>query len=83
MSSEKTPEAIADIERSAENSTHDTHGTGIVEEMAISEPTNKLQRWANKLDELAGLEARGIERISEEVRAKKMTVRDYISMFTM
>lgn len=83
MSTEKVPEAVADIEKSAANSTQDGTAVGVVEELAIGEPTNKLQRWANKLDALAGLEARGIERISEELREKKMTVRDYIGMFTM
>lgn len=52
-------------------------------ELAIGEPTNKLQRWANRLDALAGVEARGIERIPDELRERKMTFRDYTHMFTM
>lgn len=75
--------AIDDIERSADGSTHNVPAAGTVEELAIGNPTNKLQRWANKLDEFAGLEARGIERIPEEARARKMTFRDYVTMFTV
>lgn len=79
MASEKNADAATDVESSTQGGTQ----TGIVEELAIEEPTNKLQRWANKLDALAGLEARGIERISEETRERKMSLRDYIGMFTM
>jgi hypothetical protein len=54
-----------------------------IEEIAISNPTNRLERWANKLDVLAGVEARGIERIPEELRERKMALGDYVHMFTM
>jgi hypothetical protein len=61
------------------NSAHDAS----VEELGISRPTNKLQRWANKLDSIVGVEARGIERIPDEMRDREMTIGDYIHMFTM
>ena len=52
-------------------------------ELGISEPENALQRFCNRLDALCGVEARGIERIPEEIRERDMTYRDYIHMFTM
>ncbi|KAI9875350.1 MAG: hypothetical protein M1823_007495, partial [Watsoniomyces obsoletus] len=51
-------------------------------ELGISEPVTTLQRFCNRLDALCGMEARGIERIPEEVRERDMTYRDYIHMFT-
>lgn len=81
MSSEKDVEAgVLDKDMSQKGSS--IHNT-TVEELAISDPTNKLQRWANKLDRIAGVEARGIERISPEIRERKMAMKDYIRMFTM
>ncbi|KAF2000358.1 hypothetical protein P154DRAFT_598772 [Amniculicola lignicola CBS 123094] len=56
---------------------------GTVEELGIPTPTNKLQRWANKLDKLAGVESRGIERIPEEVRERPMAIGDYVHMFVL
>jgi hypothetical protein len=52
-------------------------------ELGISEPENALQRFCNRLDAVCGVEARGIERIPEEIRERDMTYRDYIHMFTM
>jgi hypothetical protein len=52
-------------------------------ELGISEPVNALQRFCNRLDAVCGVEARGIERIPEEIRERTMTYRDYIHMFTM
>lgn len=45
--------------------------------------TTKLQRWANRLDATAGVEARGIERVPEELRDRKVTAGDYVHMFTI
>ncbi|KIW00317.1 uncharacterized protein PV09_08204 [Verruconis gallopava] len=44
---------------------------------------NRLQRWANKLDRIAGVEARGIGRVTEEERDRPVAARDYIHMFTI
>ena len=52
-------------------------------ELGISEPVTALQRFCNRLDAVCGVEARGIERIPEELRERVMTYRDYIHMFTM
>jgi hypothetical protein len=52
-------------------------------ELGISEPANALQRFCNRLDAICGVEARGIERIPEEIRERDMSYRDYIHMFTM
>lgn len=52
-------------------------------QLGISEPENVLQRWCNRLDTVCGVEARGIERIPEEIRERDMALKDYIHMFTM
>lgn len=44
--------------------------------------TNALQRWAYKLEGLAGVEARGIERVPESLRAKETTFADYGTLHT-
>lgn len=44
---------------------------------------NGLQRWANRIDKLAGVEARGIGRVPEDVRDRPVTAADYIHMFTI
>ena len=59
------------------------NGDREIAELGISEPVTALQRFCNRLDALCGVEARGIERIPEELRARVMTYRDYIHMFTM
>lgn len=40
-----------------------------------------LQRWLNRLDGISGLEARGIERVPEELRHPKVTTGSYVQMF--
>lgn len=47
---------------------------------AIPTPTNKLQRFANRLEAFAGIEARGIERVPESERERKYVVKDYLYM---
>lgn len=81
MSTEKKPESIADIEKWP-GGLHDDAATETVQ-MGISEPVNKLERWANKLDALAGIEARGIDRIPEELRERVLSTKDYLQMFIM
>lgn len=84
MSTEKTPdidmsEKMVDLER-ADVSTHRSPSTI---ELGISQPVNALQRFCNKLDAVCGVEARGIERIPEELRERPMALKDYIHMYTM
>ena len=84
MSTEKTPdidmsEKMADLEK-ADVSTHRSPSTV---ELGISQPVNALQRFCNKLDAVCGVEARGIERIPEELRERPMALKDYIHMYTM
>lgn len=79
MASEKILETGVDDTSGTNASIHDA----TVEELGISQPTNRLQRWANKLDAIAGVEARGIERIPPELRERQMAVKDYVQMFTM
>lgn len=45
--------------------------------------TNRLQRFANRLDALAGVEARGIERVPPELRERKLAVKDYMGIAVM
>ena len=52
--------------------------TGFVDEVLL--PHNSFQRWAVRLETNIGLEARGVERVPEELRAKKTVVGDYIQM---
>lgn len=54
-------------------------GTSISEE-PISEQT-QLHRWLNKLDRIPGLETRGIERVPEDYRHRKVTTASYVQMF--
>lgn len=80
MSTEKLPETAVDLEK---------HGgladdaTIADEQMGITEPANRLERWANKLDTMAGMEARGIDRIPEALRERPLTTKDYLQMFIM
>jgi hypothetical protein len=55
---------------------------GKVEELE-SPNSSKLQRWANRLDAAARVEARGIERVPKEIRDRKVTIGDYVHMFTI
>lgn len=79
MPTEKSPESITDMEKGM---SHDDGATETVQ-MGISEPVNKLERWANKLDAMAGIEARGIDRIPEELRERVLSKKDYLQMFVM
>ncbi|KAF2661505.1 hypothetical protein K491DRAFT_586896 [Lophiostoma macrostomum CBS 122681] len=79
MASEKVPQANLDDPSPTASSIHDA----TIEELGISEPTNALQRFANRLDALAGVEARGIDRVSPELRERPMAVKDYVHMFTI
>jgi hypothetical protein len=51
-----------------------------VDNLAIPSPTNGFQRFANKLDSLMGVEARGIERVPEAARMGKASVSNYLQM---
>jgi len=44
---------------------------------------NRLQRFANRLDDLVGVEARGIERVPPELRDRKLAITDYLGMGVM
>ncbi|KIX07147.1 uncharacterized protein Z518_05124 [Rhinocladiella mackenziei CBS 650.93] len=45
--------------------------------------SNRLQRFANRLDALAGVESRGIERVPGELRERKMGLVDYFGVGVM
>ncbi|KIX98734.1 uncharacterized protein Z520_05195 [Fonsecaea multimorphosa CBS 102226] len=45
--------------------------------------TNRLQRFANRLDAAVGVEARGIERVDPEARNQKCTLSDYLAVGVM
>jgi hypothetical protein len=47
---------------------------------AIPKPTSKLQRLANRLEAIVGIEARGIERVPESERERKYAAKDYLYM---
>ncbi|KAJ5133075.1 hypothetical protein N7526_004440 [Penicillium atrosanguineum] len=47
---------------------------------AYVQPRNTMERWVNKLESLAGIEARGIERVPESIKAEKTTTGDYVQM---
>ncbi|KAI1415052.1 hypothetical protein F5Y13DRAFT_197048 [Hypoxylon sp. FL1857] len=49
----------------------------------IAAPRNRLERLANKFDERFGIEARGIQRVPEYLRAGKPTTRDYVQMWSI
>lgn len=76
MSSEKNPDEVA------KDDTTSTVDAATVE-LGISYPQNALERFCHRLDAICGVEARGIERIPEELRERDMSYRDYIHMFTM
>lgn len=59
---------LDDVEASVIHDIH--HGS-------LNPRTNALQRWAYRLEALAGVEARGIERVPESLRAKNTTFGDY------
>ncbi|KNG47670.1 purine-cytosine permease fcy21 [Stemphylium lycopersici] len=76
MSNEKEPDLLEKVD--ASSTIHD-----VEPELGVSEPVNALQRFVNKLDAVCGVEARGIERIPEELRERPVSYRDYIHMFTI
>lgn len=41
----------------------------------------KLQRFVNRLESLAGIEARGIQRVPESLKSRKATFGDYFQVF--
>ena len=43
-------------------------------------PTNTMQKWVDKLESLAGIEARGIGRVPDSIKAEKTTTEDYVQM---
>lgn len=43
-------------------------------------PGNRMQKWVDKLESLAGIEARGIERVPDSIKAEKTTTEDYVQM---
>jgi cytochrome c biogenesis protein ResB len=52
--------------------------TGFVDEILV--PHNRFQRWALRLEATLGFEARGIERVPEELREGKTSNREYVQM---
>ncbi|KAJ5946530.1 hypothetical protein N7454_003369 [Penicillium verhagenii] len=46
----------------------------------ISKSQNSLQRWAARLEQKFGMEARGIDRVPEELRGTKTSLMDYCQM---
>jgi hypothetical protein len=86
--------ATVDITHDAEKAQHLVHPgpasdgseeanigeTADLSQMEIDNPTNGLQRFANKLDNLMGLEARGIERVPESARIGKALASNYLQM---
>ena len=47
---------------------------------AYVQPENTTQRWVDKVESLAGIEARGIERVPESIKAETATTGDYVQM---
>ncbi|KAJ5898310.1 hypothetical protein N7504_008598 [Penicillium tannophilum] len=56
----------------------DAAEAGIVD--VYVQPGNKMQKWVDKLESLAGIEARGIERVPNSIKAEKTTTGDYVQM---
>lgn len=84
MSENKAPDfAMSEKMVDPEKADVSTHRSPSTVELGISQPVNALQRFCNKLDAICGVEARGIERIPEELREREMSLKDYIHMYTM
>lgn len=84
MTTDKTPDfAMSEKMDDLEKANASTHRSPSTVELGISQPVNALQRFCNKLDAVCGVEARGIERIPEELRERPMALKDYIHMYTM
>lgn len=59
---------------------------GTVDHAAMPTATpaeNSMQRWANRIDRLAGVEARGIARVPDDERERPVAFREYLHMFTI
>jgi hypothetical protein len=85
MAITKNTSTLAMAEKTAEplDEADASEGAPSTVELGISNPVNALQRFCNRLDAVCGVEARGIERIPEALRERKLTYRDYLYMFTM
>jgi hypothetical protein len=46
-----------------------------------NQPENSMQRWANRIDRLAGVEARGIARVPDDERERPVSTGEYLHMF--
>jgi len=51
---------------------------GFVDDVLL--PTNRFQKWSVQLETMLGMEARGIQRVPEELRRGKTGTADYIQM---
>lgn len=60
-----------------------TESVAEAEVLMIADPRNRLERLANKFDQLFGLEARGIQQVPESARRGKPTARDYVWMWSI
>lgn len=56
---------------------------GDVNDATTIQAENAMQRWANSIDRLAGVEARGIVRVPDELRERPVALSDYLHMFTI
>ncbi|KAH8892671.1 hypothetical protein GQ53DRAFT_862264 [Thozetella sp. PMI_491] len=75
--------AAAAIAASAEEKkqpSSDTRSSPSVSRASLA-PEGLLQRWFTRLDNIPGLEARGIERVTEDLRHPKPTTGSYLQMF--
>jgi hypothetical protein len=73
-------DAAPPAQEKAKDSLKIESGTPSVSEGPVTNAST-LQRWMTRLDNIPGLEARGIERVSEELRHPKVTVGSYLQMF--
>jgi hypothetical protein len=84
---EKRSESVKDgeIVDTAISSPSESATDEALEENCTTIPTasNRLQKFANKLDLIAGFEARGIERVPESMRKRKPAARDYLQMLAI
>lgn len=78
-SSEKGPVPSTDSQPSS------TEEAGAFEPVNVTSvaASNRLQRFANRLDAMAGVEARGIERVPPELRERKVSLKDYLGVGVM
>jgi hypothetical protein len=76
---EKLPSAAAD---SLPQSEVDV-GVGLVDQTHVPQPSNWVGKLSERLEALAGLETRGIERVPEEARRGKMAAKTYLEIFSM